>query len=252
MKRTTVLFFFCVLLTVNGLAQMSNCEVCSERLLTEEDVEGKSLEELSLLRNEIYARKGYTFQNARYDWYFSDQDWYSSAQLNSKVKLSDIEAKNVEFLKKREQEIQRIRDLALADLKEIKRALNDNDQNIIDKYLTGLKIEEQRYKQSFSVDFFSDLKSIINRLDLNDIHWNRGRGLYAVQIDNGYSISRYSIEIEDDVIRIGMSDPMSHSENFGDFGDGYSDYMSESESSMYFVFEMTDTGIVYQNLIIAG
>lgn len=241
--------FFCFFISITCYSQIKDCQDCNVRLLNKDDIAGKSLEELALLRNEIYARKGYIFQSAsKYDRYFSSQKWYRSINNNKDIQLSKIETQNIDFLKNKEKEIQQRRDVALQDMKTLKDAVLNNNTDIIYRYMASLSKEEAEYKS----DLKSDLQEIFEKLDIEDIHWNKGRGLYAVTIDNGYYIKRYSIYFEENTICLEKNKPMAHSEIFENFGDGYSDYMSEDEFSMRFVFEMTDTGIVYKYLAMAG
>ncbi|MDU1889780.1 MAG: YARHG domain-containing protein [Dysgonomonas sp.] len=245
MRKILLLTSFILLFCIYSHAQISDCSDCGKSLLTERDIKDKSLEELSLLRNEIFARNGYIFNNTRYDRYFSSQGWYNPVKNNTDVKLSGIENQNIEFLKKHENQIQKRRDIALSDLKILKTALNENNATIVNKFFKKLK-ETDPYA---TPDL---LKKILNKLDLNQIHWNKGRGYYGVRIDNGYCITLYSVYFDNETITVNISDPMSHSEIFGDFDDGYSDYMSESEHSASFVFKMTDNGITLEYCQMAG
>ena len=233
---------------ISNAQPIKDCFSCDKKYLTEEELTGKSLEELALLRNEIYARKGYVFQNRMYQNYFEYRKWYKIAASNSDVKLSKIELQNVDLFKSLETKLQKKRDFAIRDLKRLKQAVNNNDEAEIDKYLIDLK--EENLKMYYS-DFLSDIKSTLNYIDLDDINWNKGRGLYKVTIDNGYNISCYQISIEQDIITITCGN-QSHSEIFGDFDDGYSDYMSESESSFWWIFEMQENGIKFKHFGAAG
>lgn len=56
-------------------------------------------EVLRLMRNEIYASKGYVFSDAKLDKYFRSCSWYKPGTDNSKVKLSPLESLNVALLK---------------------------------------------------------------------------------------------------------------------------------------------------------
>ena len=77
-----------------------------ERLLTEDDLEGMSNEELRRGRNEIAARHGRRFTDGSLQEYFDSQSWYDGTidadDFNKEVRLSDIEQKNMEFIKKHE------------------------------------------------------------------------------------------------------------------------------------------------------
>ena len=72
----------------------------SERVVTESDLVGLSSKDLKIMRNEIYARHGYIFKTADMKAYFSEQSWYSPISEN--VELSDLELKNVNFIKAHE------------------------------------------------------------------------------------------------------------------------------------------------------
>lgn len=61
-------------------------------------------EMLRLMRNEIFARKGYVFNDAALDKYFRSLPWYKPGKDNSKITLSAIESLNVEYLKYKEKE----------------------------------------------------------------------------------------------------------------------------------------------------
>jgi serine/threonine protein kinase, bacterial len=69
----------------------------STRLLTETDLEGKSSWDLRIMRNEIFARHGRRFKKPELRNYFMKQSWYNP-QFDE-VRLTEIERKNVEFLR---------------------------------------------------------------------------------------------------------------------------------------------------------
>ncbi len=71
----------------------------SEKLLEEEELRKKSKKELRLLRNEIFARKGYVFKNEEIKNFFESKDWYQP-QPNKKIELSEIEQLNVNLIKR--------------------------------------------------------------------------------------------------------------------------------------------------------
>ncbi len=56
--------------------QMLLAEGREESRLTVEDLEGKTAAELDIMRNEIYARKGYVFKRQDLQTYFEKQPWY--------------------------------------------------------------------------------------------------------------------------------------------------------------------------------
>jgi hypothetical protein len=72
------------------------------RLLTENDLRGLSKSQLRIMRNEIFARHGYIFDSKDLREYFSQQSWYKPQSKDVTHLLSDIDKKNVEFIKKYE------------------------------------------------------------------------------------------------------------------------------------------------------
>ena len=74
----------------------------SERLLIEDDIRNLSMEQLTLARNEIYARHGRIFQDETIRAYFESQSWYHGTiapEDFSANLLSEIEQKNIEFIR---------------------------------------------------------------------------------------------------------------------------------------------------------
>jgi hypothetical protein len=73
----------------------------SERLLTHADLQGKSARELSLMRNEFYARHGYIFKAQELTNYFRAQKWYRGNERSQHAvhaKMSEVEQQNVAFI----------------------------------------------------------------------------------------------------------------------------------------------------------
>lgn len=70
----------------------------STRELTEADVENLSVEELEIMRNEIYARHGYSFKNKKMRYYFEGLDWYVPMGIDIRSQLSDTEVKNIDLI----------------------------------------------------------------------------------------------------------------------------------------------------------
>ena len=66
--------------------------------LTEEILENKTYYELAILRNEIFARKGFVFKDSLFKSYFAQKDWYKPVN-GVKISLNRIEKKNVALMK---------------------------------------------------------------------------------------------------------------------------------------------------------
>lgn len=243
-----IIFAMLVFATIQNMFSqtISDCSTCSDAVLNESQLKGKSLEELAMLRNEISARKGYVFSTWKYAQYFGNQAWYKPVQSNSEIQLSEIENKNIEIIKKLEATEKTKRENSIKDLKELKSALNANNKVIINKYLSELPKELDSYNSIIRA-----LKETLNKIDLDNIHWDKKSGLYKVSIDNGYSISRYEILFEYETVKI-ESGVYSHSEIIEDSGDNYSGYTEAGESQIWFVFKITENGIVYDHWENAG
>ena len=71
----------------------------STRLLKADDVNNLIKEELRYMRNEIYARHGYSFKVKDIRQKFDMQDWYMPISTDVRKKLSSIEVKNEKMIK---------------------------------------------------------------------------------------------------------------------------------------------------------
>ncbi|MBJ2175853.1 YARHG domain-containing protein [Aureibaculum sp. A20] len=71
------------------------------KLIPETYLKPMSKWKLALLRNEIFARKGFAFGNGALEDYFTDQGWYQPNN-NVEIVLNKIEEENVKLIKKYE------------------------------------------------------------------------------------------------------------------------------------------------------
>lgn len=74
----------------------------STRLLKESDVENLRQSELRLMRNEIYARHGYSFTIKDMQEHFAKVDWYMPVALDVAGKLTPTEVKNAALIRRYE------------------------------------------------------------------------------------------------------------------------------------------------------
>lgn len=78
----------------------------SLRYLTGEDIQNLTSWDLSIMRNELFARHGYIFKSEDMKKHFTNQTWYRPINENADeiyTLLSDIEKGNIELIKKYEQ-----------------------------------------------------------------------------------------------------------------------------------------------------
>ena len=74
----------------------------SKKELIADDLENLSIAELTMMRNEIYARHGYCFSNRLMRDYFEELDWYVPDNTDIRNKLTPIETKNIVLIKRYE------------------------------------------------------------------------------------------------------------------------------------------------------
>lgn len=75
----------------------------SQRELKPEDVENRMKPDLELMRNEIFARHGYCFKRKEMRQAFEAEEWYVPDNTDVCSKLTPLEKKNIEMIKRYEQ-----------------------------------------------------------------------------------------------------------------------------------------------------
>lgn len=76
-----------------------------EREITEPDLAGRSLRELSIMRNTIFARAGNKFRKAWLREYFTAQPWYKAKDKSDLSTLTKIDHKNAKIIGTRESSV---------------------------------------------------------------------------------------------------------------------------------------------------
>lgn len=71
----------------------------SEKYLIIEDINNYSINELRIIRNEIYARYGYIFKSKDLELYFLSKAWYKPSRKNVDDYLSKIEESNIRLIR---------------------------------------------------------------------------------------------------------------------------------------------------------
>lgn len=70
----------------------------STRYLEVPDVENMLPEQIEMIRNEIYARHGYSFTNLKIRRVFDAKDWYIPMGIDIRDQLTELEAHNIDLL----------------------------------------------------------------------------------------------------------------------------------------------------------
>ncbi len=100
--------FACILLLSPSilLSQIpKNCSTCSTKIIESSELDNIEIYNLRLLKNEIYARKGFVFSNKDFKIYFKKQTWYKPKNNNKSIQLSEFETRNVTTISQRISEI---------------------------------------------------------------------------------------------------------------------------------------------------
>lgn len=74
----------------------------SKKLLSAHDVENMYKRDLEVIRNTIYARHGYSFQNRQMRYFFDHIKWYVPVSVDITKELTEVELKNIKLLKRYE------------------------------------------------------------------------------------------------------------------------------------------------------
>ncbi len=74
----------------------------SQRLLKPADVENMMKEDLQFMRNEIFARHGFSFNKKQLRQMFEMEDWYIPNTVDIRGFLTDVEKKNIQLIKRYE------------------------------------------------------------------------------------------------------------------------------------------------------
>src|SRR5262245_9862822 len=77
------------------------------REITDDDLIGRSLRELTLMRNTIYARAGNKFRKQWLNDYFSAQPWYRPLDKMNESKITPLDRKNAEIVAKYDADVPR-------------------------------------------------------------------------------------------------------------------------------------------------
>src|SRR5262244_2400814 len=90
-----------------------------ERALTRADLDGRTLRELALMRNTIYARAGHSFRKKWLHDYFAAQAWYKPLAKDDNSKITKVDRANAALIAQAEEaptqaELKKRRDDVLA------------------------------------------------------------------------------------------------------------------------------------------
>ena len=240
---------FIIILLISGLGttfgqRIDDCSECDSKTYTELEIIDNELFEIELLRNEIFARHNYSFQNERLNEHFSKYAWRQIAETKSFSisDLNDIENKNIELFKKVESKIRKERLDLIGELNKLKSATLNNDTAKVESVLPGISSMNLPYRI---------LKLVFQRLSIEDINWFKGKAQTSITEDNGRCKSNTTILISKNVVEMSTTSPMSHSDLMkGDEAFEYpSEYYSEEENTLGIELLFKDGKLIFNRFI---
>lgn len=106
-----------------------------KKYLSEDEVRSVDASQLSLGRNEIFARHGYIFKDDSINQYFAGKSWYQGTvpadQFDMDSVLNDFERKNVELIKKVENEVNGTSSKSFIGIEGTYQSGSDDDSGVI-------------------------------------------------------------------------------------------------------------------------
>ncbi|MBQ4819600.1 YARHG domain-containing protein [Aquimarina sp. MMG016] len=244
MKKTLTIIIS--LVTTLNYAQLKDCSQCDTVQYTPVDIANNSIYELNVLRNEIYARHQYVFENERLRLYFRKKPWYKPNYSNpAKVTLNKTEEYNITLFKTRQAEIEAERKVLFKELKTLKSALNTKDLQ------TAKSFVAKEVKALEDLNSLTELKEILNAIDLEDVNWYKDKALYQVKIDNGFIVRETHLYIEGSKVTLSTADQQHSSIMDEPFAYG-SDYHSEDEFNSWWIFSFDGKKLTLKERQMAG
>lgn len=138
------------------------------KIITSKSLDGKSLEELRLMRNDIYARYGYPFKNYELYAYFMGQGWYKPDTGYNDEKLSKTDWENINIIEQKEKK--HIKDNFITKNRKVKinfdNAINKfqfdefTDEEIKKLCTNGFVVTPAKYEQLFYLYEENDYKGV--------------------------------------------------------------------------------------------
>lgn len=234
MKYLIALLFMTCTLSGHG-QKLTDCSSCSKQVLKANHIKDLSIDEIRYLTNDLFARKGYAFQDADIDAYYAGKEWYKPVNANYTIEYSAIENQNIKLLQDRTKVLQGQRKLLIAELKKFKALVEAGNQQ-------QLKTQFN-YSLGQNDDF---IKNVLDELFLDDIHWFKKEGLSSVTKDNGDMVKVYALKINDD--RIVFEFGLQRGSSLGTL------YPREqvTEASYLYNFSFKNQKLRFEEIIVAG
>ena len=126
----------------------------NEKEIKQSELQGKSLQELRIMRNEIFARHGYIFKSDDLTNYFSAKDWYTPKFDDVNHLVTEIEKNNIAKIVQQEKLLKSNRqsDSSLEKIefdRFVTDSLTEHQQKLLNEYLESNKSKIFRDHNNF-------------------------------------------------------------------------------------------------------
>lgn len=197
MTKINIMIRFVILILTTLLI---SCNQTSDNSLKRENLKTLSLEELRLLRNEIFAKHGYIFNSTDLNEYFSSKDWYVPKYKNVDTLLTKTDKENIDLILEMENQIiSSLLKIKLSDCDSLKTSINDTI--LLQEFLTTSKNQlEKDFKKFWNfVDGFNSIDFSIENLSIWELHNRKIAMLKVVGVgrDDNSSATAYTNYILD-------------------------------------------------------
>jgi len=239
--------FFLLFFGTGARAQLEDCSSCDSIRYTTKDIAKKSLYDLQLLRNEIFARHQYVFKDQRLLEYFQEYLWYQPDHNNpANVIINPIETANITLFKEAEERIKKKRKRLFSELRELKRALREKDTITVDFFMDGALP-----KQANLGVVINELSTIFSEVDLKNVNWYKDTALYKKSTDNGFLVNEITLKIQATEVILSTAD-IKHSEIMTEPFRYGSNYYSEDEYTSMWIFRFDGEKLRLVEHVVAG
>lgn len=183
-----ILFLIFVFSCFNATAQtLKDCATCTTQIIKNEQLKNLSIDEVRFLMNDLFARKGYQFQDSEIGYYYGEKSWYKPISDNSKIVYNATEKQNIKLFQDKTSELKLDREKLVTELRNFKKLILEDNKK-------ALKTKYNFEKQSLEIE--KSLKEVLSKINLDDLNWFKNEAFYNIKIDNLNSTIGYEIFID--------------------------------------------------------
>ncbi len=236
--KTIYTFLLLTIFTQSFGQTLKDCSICSTQIIKAEQIKELSIDEIRFLTNDLFARKGYVFQDSDIDAYYSNKTWYKPVNANYTIEYNSIEKQNIKLFQEKTKELKAYREKLINELKHLKNLLDTNNK--------------QELKRKFALDIEDNsnfIKNVTDEIFIEDINWFKKKGLYKVTKDNGDIVKEYILRVDGENVSFEFA-----IRGGSDIGNGDVIYPREyiTEASYVYYFKFENGKLIFEKVIMAG